>query len=114
VRRRAIAFVSAVATTGVRRSPALPDVPTMTEQGVAGATVAGWYAFLAPARTPRVIVDKLNAELARILQLPEMREQLAREGSEPAGGTPEQAGRHIATEIERLSRIVKASSAGTR
>src|SRR4051812_14956236 len=95
----------ALATTGQRRSPAMPDMPTMAEQGLPGATVTGWYAFLAAARTPRPIIDKLNAELARILQLPEMREQLAREGSEVALGTPEQLGKHIATEIERLGRI---------
>ena len=104
----------ALATTGPRRSPALPDVATMTEQGLPGATVTGWYAFLAPSRTPRPIVDKLNAELTRILQLPEIREQLAREGSEPALGTPEQLAKHIATEIQRLGRIVKASGAAGR
>ena len=102
----------ALATTGPRRSPALPDVATMAEQGLPGATITGWYAFIAPARTPRGIVDKLNAELTRILQLPEIREQLAREGSEPAGGTPEQLGKHIATEIQRLGKIVKASGVG--
>ena len=89
----------------------MPDIPTMAEQGLPGATVTGWYAFLAPARTSRAVIDKLNAEMARILQLSEMREQLAREGSEPALGTPEQLGKHLATEIERLGRIVKASGA---
>jgi tripartite-type tricarboxylate transporter receptor subunit TctC len=103
-----------LATTGVRRSPALPDVPTMTEQGLPGATITGWYAFLAPARTPPAIVSKLNAELGRILQQSEMREQLAREGSEPALGTPEQLGKHIATEIQRLGRIAKRAGAGTQ
>ena len=102
----------ALATTGPRRSPALPDAATMAEQGLPGATVTGWYAFLAPARTPRPIIDKLNAELTRILQLPEIREQLAREGSEPASGTPEQLGKHIATEIQRLGKIVRASGVG--
>jgi len=102
----------ALATTGVRRPAAMPDVPTMTEQGLPGAAISGWFAFLAPARTPRPIVDRLNAEITRILQTPEMREQLAREGSEPAPGTPEQLGKHIASEIQRLGRIAKASGAG--
>jgi tripartite-type tricarboxylate transporter receptor subunit TctC len=101
----------ALATTGPKRSPALADVPTMSEQGLPGATITGWYAFLAPSGTKRSVIDKLNAELGRILQLPEIREQLAREGSEAAGGTPEALGRHIATEIARLGRIVKASGA---
>jgi tripartite-type tricarboxylate transporter receptor subunit TctC len=104
----------ALATSGSRRSPALPEVPTMVEQGLAGATITGWYAFLAPAHTPRPIVDKLNAELARILQQPDVRERLAREGSEPALGSPEQLGKHIATEIERLGRIVRASGAASQ
>ncbi|MGE5524423.1 MAG: tripartite tricarboxylate transporter substrate binding protein [Rhodospirillaceae bacterium] len=98
----------ALASTGQRRSPALPDVPTMSEQGLPAATIVGWYGFLAPKGTPRPIVAKLNTELARILQAPEMREQLAREGSEPAVGTPEQLGKHLASEVERLGRLVKA------
>jgi tripartite-type tricarboxylate transporter receptor subunit TctC len=98
----------ALASTGPRRSPALPDVPTMTEQGLSAATITGWYAFVAPKSTPKTIVTRLNSELARILQTREMREQLAREGSEPAIGTPEQLGRHIASEVDRLGRLVKA------
>ena len=60
------------------RSPALPDLPTMSEQGLPEASINGWYAFLAPARTPRVIGDKLNAEISRILQTPQVRDILAR------------------------------------
>jgi tripartite-type tricarboxylate transporter receptor subunit TctC len=101
----------ALATTGSRRSPALPDVLTMSEQGLPGATIMGWFAFLAPARTPRTVVGKLNAEFSKILQMPNVREELAREGSEPAPSTPEELGKHIETEIQRLSRIVKSSGA---
>lgn len=102
----------AIASTGKRRSTALPDVPTMAEQGFADATITGWYAFFAPARTPHAIVQKLNGELGRILQSKEMREILAREGSEPVVSTPEQLSVHIAEEVARLGRIVKASRAG--
>lgn len=104
----------ALATTGPLRSPAMPNVLTMAEQGQPGATMTGWYAFLSPAQTPRAIIDKLNAEIARILKLPKIREQLAHEGSELALGTPEQLGKHIATEIQRLGRIVKASGVATQ
>jgi tripartite-type tricarboxylate transporter receptor subunit TctC len=103
-----------LATTGARRPAAMPDIPTMTEQGLPGATISGWFAFLAPARTPRPIVDKLNGELARILKTAEMREQLAREGSEPAPGTPEELGRHVAHEVQRLGKIAKTSGAATQ
>jgi len=101
----------ALASTGPRRSSAMPDLPTMAEQGYPGATITGWFAFLAPARTPRPLVDRLNADLARVLQTAQVREQLARDGSEPAPGTPEELARHLAAEIERLGKIVKASAA---
>lgn len=89
-------------------------MPTMTEQGLPAATISGWFAFLAPARTPKPVIDKLNGDIARVLQLPEVREQLAREGSEPAPGTPEQLGKHLADEIQRLGRIVKASGSAAQ
>ena len=84
----------------------------MAEQGLPDATLMGWYAFLAPARTHGLIVQKLNTELGRILQTKEMRDILAREGSEPAVGTPEQLRAHLAEEIARLGRVVRASRAG--
>ncbi len=102
----------AIASTGKRRSTALPEVPTMAEQGLAEATITGWYAFLAPARTPAAMVQKLNAEITRILHTKEMRETLAREGSEPATGTPAALSTHIADEVARLAPIMKASRAG--
>ena len=102
----------AIASTGKRRSTALPEVPTMAEQGLAEATIMGWYAFLAPARTPNAIVQRLNAEIGRILQTRDMRDLLAREGSEPAVSTPEQLSAHIAAEVAQLARIVKASRSG--
>jgi len=103
-----------LATSGARRLPAMPDLPTMAEQGLPGATISGWYAYLAPAGTPRAIIGKLNAELRRILDLPEMREQLARDGSEAAGGTPEDLRRHLASEIARLGKVIKASGTTTQ
>ena len=84
----------------------------MAEQGMPEATLAGWFAFLAPARTPQAIVLKLNGEIGRIMQTKQMRELLAREGSEPAVSTPEQQGAHIAAEVAKLARIIKASRAG--
>jgi tripartite-type tricarboxylate transporter receptor subunit TctC len=101
----------ALASTGLRRASAFPDVPTMTEQGLPRATINGWYAFLAPAGTPRAIVEKLNEEFARILKMPQTHDILAREGSEPAASTPEELGKHIVQEIERLRNVVVASGA---
>lgn len=102
-----------IASTGTRRSTALPDLPTMAEQGLPEATLTGWYAFLAPARTPASIVQKLNAEITRILHAKEMRDILAREGSEPATGTPDQLNAYIAGEVMRLAKIVRAARAGS-
>ena len=101
-----------LSSSGKRRSPALPDLPTLAELGLPEASASGWFAFLAPARTPRPVVDRLNAELGRIVQLPQMRELLAREGSEPAVSTPEQLATHIADEVARLGRIIKISRLG--
>jgi tripartite-type tricarboxylate transporter receptor subunit TctC len=102
----------ALATSGKRRSPALPEVSTMAEQGLPDATISGWYAFLAPARAPRPVVEKLNGEIARILQTREVRDLLAREGSEPVTSTPDQLGAFIADEVSRLARVVRASRGG--
>lgn len=102
----------AIASSGRRRSSVVPEVPTMAEQGFPDGTLMGWYAFLAPARTPDAIVQKLNSELHRILSTKEMRDVLTREGSEPAVSTPAQLGAHIADEVAKLGRIVKASRAG--
>ena len=99
----------ALATPGLRRPAAFSDVPTVSEEGLPDATITGWYALLTTSSVPRATIDKLNAELARILTLPQTREQLERDGSEPALGTPDQLGKHIATEITRLKRVIVAS-----
>jgi len=79
-----------LAVTGLRRSPELPDVPTVDESGVPGYQVSPWYGLLAPAGTPRAIVARLSAESAKIVRAPEMRERLAAQGAEAGGSTPEE------------------------
>ena len=79
-----------LAVTGLRRSPELPDVPTVDESGVSGYEVSPWYGLLAPAGTPRAIVARLSAESAKIVRAPEMREKLAAQGAEAGGSTPEE------------------------
>jgi len=87
--------VRALAVTTKKRSTAAPELPTMQEAGVAGYEVAGWYGVLAPAKTPRPIIDKLNTEIVRILHSPDVQNRLAADGSEAVGSTPEQFGNHI-------------------
>ena len=99
--------VKAIAVTSRERSPSLPNLPTIAEAGVPGYEAMGWNGVFAPARTPRAIVEKLNADIVRVLNLPDVRERLAAMGSTPVGGTPEQFGDYVKREIERWGRVIR-------
>jgi tripartite-type tricarboxylate transporter receptor subunit TctC len=101
------ARLKAIAVTGRERSSALPEVPTVAESGLPGFEAVGVHGLLAPAGTPRRIVDRLNAECVAILRSPDMRAQLASEGAEPVGNTPEQYAAHIAAEVQKWGRLVR-------
>lgn len=98
----------ALGTTGKQRASVFPDVPTMIEHGLPGATAEGWFGFLVPAKTPPAIVAALNREFTRVLRLPEVREQLTRDGAIPIASTPEEFYAHLTGEIARLEKPVKA------
>ena len=95
-----------LAVTTATRSSAAPQVPTMTQSGMAGFVVAGWYGILAPAGTPIGIITKLNTEIVRILRTREMRERLSSDGSEPVGGTPDEFAAHIRSEISKWRKVI--------
>ena len=101
----------ALATTGAKRSPSLPDLPTVVEAGVPGFETGSWAGVLAPAGTPKAIIAKLHGELTRILQLPEAKERLAAIDFEPVGNTPEEFGALIRKEVARWAKVVKESGA---
>ena len=101
----------ALAVTSPKRSSALPDIPTMDEEGLKGFDATSWFGLLAPAGTPKDIIAKLNAAAVKALATPEMRERLASQGAEAVGNTPEQFGAFIKAEIEKWAKIVKASGA---
>ena len=101
----------ALAVTSMKRSPALPDVPTMDEEGLKGFDATSWFGLLAPAGTPKDIVAKLNAASVKALATPEMRERLAAQGADPVGNSPEQFAAFIKSEIDKWAKIVKASGA---
>lgn len=97
----------ALAVTGPARMAPLPDVPTIAESGFAGFQVGDWQGVVVPAGTPPEIVARLNAEFRKILDLPDIRERLGATAMEPVGGTPEQFGELIRSEIEKWARVVK-------
>jgi tripartite-type tricarboxylate transporter receptor subunit TctC len=97
----------ALAVTTAKRSPQLPDLPTVAEAGVRGFEAAGWFGFAAPARTPKEVVATLNQEIVRILALPEVRERLVAQGAEPVGDTPEEFARFIKAEAAKWGKVIK-------
>ena len=102
--------VRALAVTTKKRSAGAPDLPTMQEAGVTGYEVAGWYGVLAPAKTPRPIIDKLNTEIVRILHSADIQGKLAADGSEAVGNTPEQFGAHIKSEVAKWAKVVREAN----
>ena len=101
----------ALAVTSMTRSAALPDVPTLDEEGLKGFDATSWFGLLAPAGTPRDIVAKLNSASVKALASADMRERLAAQGADPVGNTPEQFATFIKAEIDKWAKIVKASGA---
>lgn len=100
----------ALGVASAKRATQLPDVPTIAESGLPGFEAVSWYALLAPAATPKEIVAKIQTEVARILQLPDIREKLAAQGGEPVGGTPEQLAAQLRLESTRYADIVKRAN----
>jgi tripartite-type tricarboxylate transporter receptor subunit TctC len=101
----------AIAITSPQRSPLLPEVPTVAESGYAGFDVQSWFGLALPAGTPHAVVDKLNAELNKVVALPEVKKRLAELGASPASGTPADMRGFIAAEIKRWNGVVKQSGA---
>jgi tripartite-type tricarboxylate transporter receptor subunit TctC len=96
-----------IAVTGPQRSPMAPEFPTLAEAGVNGYELEQWWGLVVPAGTPRPIIDKLNAELARILATPEIKKFMANEGAEPSPSTSEAFGGHIDNELARWTALVE-------
>ena len=101
--------VRAIAVTGSSRSPTMPELPTVAESGVPGFSVVGWYGIVVPAGTDPAIVKKLNAEINRILKLPEVGARLSSLGAEPVGGTSEEFANRIKVDTAKWKKVIKDS-----
>jgi tripartite-type tricarboxylate transporter receptor subunit TctC len=101
----------ALAVSSLRRSPAAPELPTITESGMPGFEVINWLGVLAPAGTPRDIIAKLHQEIVKGLQQPDTREKLVSQGFETIGGTPERFAAYLQSETAKWAKVVKASGA---
>lgn len=101
--------VRALAVTTAKRTPSLPEIPTVAEAGVAGYEHTLWNGMFAPVKTPAAIVAKVSEDLARVLRLPEVHERFAALGIEPMGNSPAQFERFFRAEVEKWAKVVKAT-----
>ena len=101
----------AIAITSAKRSPTAPEYPTVSESGLPGYESVSWYGILATAGTPKPVVDRLNAEIRRIVATPEVRDALAGQGAEPVTDTPEEFSAIVRADVAKWARIVKATGA---
>jgi tripartite-type tricarboxylate transporter receptor subunit TctC len=101
----------ALAVTSAKRSPAMPDLPTLAETGITGYDAAAWFGVLAPAGTPPDVIKKLNTEIVKVLNMPEVAARLSVQGAVPTTNTPEQFAAYIKSETAKWAKVVKASGA---
>jgi len=99
----------ALAVTGARRSAAAPELPTVAETGLADFETSAWQGMFAPAATPRAIITRLHSEVARAVNLPDLKERLTAEGAEPVANTPEDFAAYLRRELPKWAKVVKAA-----
>jgi len=99
----------AIAVTGAKRSPAVPDLPTVAESGLPGFESGSWQGFFAPSGTPAAIRSRLHREIAAIVHLPDIAAQLAKDGSEPIGSTSAEFSKFVTAELAKYARVAKAA-----
>jgi tripartite-type tricarboxylate transporter receptor subunit TctC len=100
-----------IATTGPKRSAAIPELPTMIESGFPGFEAGSWYGIFAPAGTPPEIVDRIHGEVVKALKNPEMQKQLSAQGADPIGNSPQEFAAFIHAEIAKWAQVIKTSGA---
>jgi tripartite-type tricarboxylate transporter receptor subunit TctC len=101
--------IRGVAVTTAKRSALMPDLPTIAETGLPGYEAKNWYGMLAPAKTPRAIINRLNAETVKVLNMPDVKSILFKQGLDAAPSTPEKFGAYIKSESAKWAKVIKAS-----
>jgi tripartite-type tricarboxylate transporter receptor subunit TctC len=101
----------AIAVTGPRRLPLTPEIPTISESGVPGYEVTGWYMMLAPAGVPRDIITRLNSEIIKAVHSAAVKDRFTALGTEPVGNSPEACGEFLRAEIAKWTKVVRAAGA---
>jgi len=96
-----------IAVTSARRANSSPDIPTIAESGVKGYEVTNWYGVLAPARTPRAIVERLHREIVKVLDQPDIVQRFAADGADAIDSTPQEFAAHIKAETTKWARVIK-------
>ena len=99
----------ALGVSTAQRTPALPDVPTIAEAGVTGYDVDGWFGIFAPGKTPRAVVNQINAAIGRIVNVPEIKDRMRVQGVVLKSSTPEEFTKLVADDVATYSKIVKAA-----
>ncbi len=98
-----------IALSGLRRTAAVPGIPTLAESGLPGFDVTSWFGIAAPAKTPRAIIEQLNGSIVRAVNMPDLRARLQDQGADPVGNTPEQYTAFIQNEIAKWAKVIKAA-----
>ena len=105
--------IHALAVTTAKRSTLVPDLPTVAEAGLPGFEANNWYGVVVPAKTPRPIIDRLNKEFTAVLNMPDIKEILFKQGLDAAPGTPEAFGAYIKSETAKWAKVIKAAGIQT-
>ena len=99
--------VRALAVTSLKRLAAFPDLPTVSESGFKGYEVTGWFGFVAPVKTPRSVVQRLNAAVVQSVRMPELQERLGNQGAELIGSTPVAFGAYLKSEQAKWAKVIR-------
>ena len=100
----------AIAITSAKRSPTLPDIPTMSEAGVTGFEITAWFGVMAPGTTPQPLIQKISGDVQRVVAMPEIRDRILADASEPVGNKPEEYAAFIRAEITKWRAVIKQAN----